>query len=78
MRRVSVASDSFDCEHCGLQFPERPMLLVAGLPDLFETSEPVDPYVALTLDPAEEVERMGLLVVDPDLDWEPDVDDIGD
>ena len=52
------------------------MLVAAGLPDVFETLDAVDPYEALTLDPAEEVERMGLVVLDPD--WEPDFDDIGD
>ena len=76
VRRVTVASDSFKCDHCELHLPERPMLVVAGLPDLFETTEAVDPFDALTLDAAEEVERMGLVVVDPD--WEPDYDDIGD
>jgi hypothetical protein len=33
-------------------------------------------FEALTLDPAEEVERTGLHVVDPA--WEPNFDDIGD
>jgi hypothetical protein len=76
VRRVSVASHSFECEHCGLKLPERPLLVAAGLPDVFETTDPVDPFEALTLDPAEEIERMGLMVVDPS--WEPDFDDIGD
>jgi hypothetical protein len=73
VRRVTVASHSFHCEHCGLKLPDRPLLVAAGLPDVFETTDPVDPYEALTLDPAEEVERMGLNVVDPS--WEPDFDD---
>jgi hypothetical protein len=76
VRRVAVAAQSFACEHCDLRLPDRPLLVAGGLPDVFETREAVDPYEALALDPAEEVERMGLVVVDPD--WEPDFDDIGD
>jgi hypothetical protein len=76
VRRVAVAAQNFACEHCELRLADRPLLVAAGLPDVFETVDVVDPYEALTLDPAEEVERMGLVVVDPD--WEPDFDDIGD
>jgi hypothetical protein len=73
VRRVTVASRSFRCEHCELTLADRPLLVAAGLPDVFETSSHVDPYEALTLDPTEEVERMGLHVVDPA--WEPEMDD---
>lgn len=68
VRRVAVATRRFDCPHCELALPDRPLVVAADLPDLWETDEPVDPYEALTLDPTEEVERMGLIVVDPEWD----------
>lgn len=67
-RRVAVATRRFDCPQCELALSDRQLVVAAGLDDVFETTEPVDPYEALTLDPAEEVERMGLVVVDPS--WE--------
>ena len=48
-------------------------LIAAGLPDVFETTEPADPYEELTIDPAEEIERRGMFVVDPE--DQPDFDD---
>ena len=41
---------------------------------MFETTEYVDPYETLSLDPREEIERMGLEVIDPS--WYPDFDDL--
>jgi hypothetical protein len=76
VHRVTIASRSFSCSHCDLKLTNRPLLVAAGLPDVFETTTPVDPYEALTLDPTEEIERMGLEVIDPS--WEPDVDDLDD
>jgi hypothetical protein len=36
------------------------LLVAAGLPDVFETTDPVDPFEALTLDPAVEIERRSM------------------
>jgi len=76
VRKLTVASHAFACDYCGLNLANRPLVAAAGLPDVFETTEYVDPYETLSLDPREEVERMGLEVIDPS--WEPDFDDLHD
>jgi hypothetical protein len=73
--RVTVASQNFECAHCELRLDDRPLVVAAGFPDVFETTTSVDPYEALTLDPTEEIERMGLHVVDPDWGYDKYHDD---
>jgi hypothetical protein len=76
VRTLTVASQAFACDYCGLSLANRPLVAAAGLPDVFETTQYVDPYETLSLDPREEIERMGLEVIDPS--WEPDFDDLHD
>lgn len=66
LRHITVAASSFECGHCDLRLGERALIVAAGLPDSWGTSDPVDAYEALSLDPAEEIERMGMFVVDRD------------
>ncbi len=65
-RAVTVAASRFQCKHCGLHLVGGAQIGAAGLQDTFESVDELDPWEALGLDAAEEVERMGLIVIDPD------------
>lgn len=62
---VTIAGSQFACSSCELVLTGRHQLATAGLPATVRTSDHLDPYDTLYLDPAEEAEARGLQVVDP-------------
>ena len=62
---VTIAGRRFSCAHCGLELKGRAHLAAAGLPATIRTSEALDPYETLDLDPAEVLLAQGLQVIDP-------------
>lgn len=62
---VTIAGRTFLCAQCALELRGRDQLAAAGMPATVRTSDQLDPYDTLNLDPAEEAEARGLHVVDP-------------
>ena len=63
---VTIAGRRFACPYCELQLEGTAQLVAAHLPTTTQTSDYLDPYEALNLDPVEEVSSRGMYIVDPD------------
>lgn len=67
VRSATIACTDFRCPQCSLHLLGHARLRAAKLPATFEAIvEELDAYQLLRLDPAEELQRQGLFVVDPE------------